>query len=180
MFMVYVVKSICCPCVTIKLVLKVKFQTLSSSALVLGCRWAERHILHMSKNKGMEILIEMSSFSSSERKSTLHKKTLNIHCFFSQIPQVSCVSFQSEYAVQQGLGGVMIWSVETDDFLGNCHGMKYPLLTAINSVLFGGIIVSTIKNKIWQQYRYNLCCTCRSTNWPSPTNEHNSSSNNAS
>jgi len=42
----------------------------------------------------------------------------------------------------------MIWSVETDDFLGNCHGMKYPLLTAINSVLFGGVTVSTIKNNI--------------------------------
>lgn len=37
----------------------------------------------------------------------------------------------------------MIWSVETDDFLGNCHGMKYPLLTAINSVLFDGVIPPT-------------------------------------
>jgi hypothetical protein len=37
----------------------------------------------------------------------------------------------------------MIWSVETDDFLGKCHGVKYPLLTAINSVLFGGVTVST-------------------------------------
>jgi len=71
-----------------------------------------------------------------------------MHCFFSQIPQILCVSFQVEYAVQHRLGGIMIWSVETDDFLGNCHGMKYPLLTAINSVLFGGVTVSTIKNNI--------------------------------
>jgi hypothetical protein len=38
----------------------------------------------------------------------------------------------------------MIWSVETDDFLGKCHGVKYPLLTAINSVLFGDTAVSII------------------------------------
>jgi hypothetical protein len=38
----------------------------------------------------------------------------------------------------------MIWSVETDDFLGKCNGAKYPLLTAINSALFGDVTVSTI------------------------------------
>ncbi|KOC59780.1 Chitotriosidase-1 [Habropoda laboriosa] len=37
-----------------------------------------------------------------------------------------------------GLGGAMIWSVETDDFRGNC-GQKYPLLRAINDVLRGYI-----------------------------------------
>lgn len=26
----------------------------------------------------------------------------------------------------------MVWSIETDDFQGKCHGKKYPLLTAIN------------------------------------------------
>jgi hypothetical protein len=38
----------------------------------------------------------------------------------------------------------MIWSLETDDFLGKCHGEKYPLLTAINRVLLGDVTVSTI------------------------------------
>jgi len=138
----------------------------------------------MSKNKVMEILIGMSSFSNSGRKCTLHKKhwintaILNIHSFFLQILQFLCVSFQSEYAVQQRLRGIMIWSVETDDFLGNCHGVRYPLLTEIRRVLCGDVIVSTIKNKIQQQYPYNPCCT--STNETSPTNEHNSSSSNAS
>jgi len=74
-----------------------------------------------------------------------------MHCFFSQIPQILCVSFQAEYAVQQRLGGIMIWSVETDDFLGKCHGVKYPLITEIKRVLCEGVIVSTIKNKIRQQ-----------------------------
>jgi hypothetical protein len=41
----------------------------------------------------------------------------------------------------------MIWSLETEDFLGKCQGIKYPLLTAINEVLNGGV-VSTVINKI--------------------------------
>jgi hypothetical protein len=42
----------------------------------------------------------------------------------------------------------MIWTIATDDFRGKCHdNVKYPLLTAINRVLFGGVIVSITTNK---------------------------------
>lgn len=37
---------------------------------------------------------------------------------------------KSRYARNNGLAGVMVWSVDTDDFLNN-----YPLLRAINSGL---------------------------------------------
>lgn len=38
--------------------------------------------------------------------------------------------------MSKGLGGIMMWSVETDDFRGIC-GDKYPLLRSINRVLKG-------------------------------------------
>ncbi|XP_078035246.1 chitinase-3-like protein 1 isoform X1 [Augochlora pura] len=42
------------------------------------------------------------------------------------------------YANNQGLAGVMMWSVETDDFRGIC-GQKYPLLTTMNEVMNGRV-----------------------------------------
>lgn len=36
-----------------------------------------------------------------------------------------------------GLGGAMLWSIETDDFKGIC-GEKYPLLKTLNNVLRKG------------------------------------------
>ncbi|XP_043526629.1 chitinase-3-like protein 1 [Frieseomelitta varia] len=46
------------------------------------------------------------------------------------------VEEKTKYAMSMGLGGMMIWSVETDDFRGTC-GEKYPLLLTINRVLRG-------------------------------------------
>jgi len=43
------------------------------------------------------------------------------------------------YATQtQGLAGVMVWSVDTDDFRGNCGAGRYPLLRAINRAIGAG------------------------------------------
>lgn len=44
------------------------------------------------------------------------------------------IAIKVNYAKSLNLGGVMIWSIETEDFLGTC-GTKYPLLNAINSAL---------------------------------------------
>lgn len=38
-----------------------------------------------------------------------------------------------EYAKAHNLGGVMVWSIETDDFRGIC-GEKYPLLKTLNNL----------------------------------------------
>lgn len=47
------------------------------------------------------------------------------------------ISIKAQYARSMGLGGVMMWSIETDDFTGNCHGEKFPLLNRIKRVMNG-------------------------------------------
>lgn len=43
--------------------------------------------------------------------------------------------FQTQYALDQGLGGVMVWSIDTDDFMGQYIDVKYPLLTSIYNTI---------------------------------------------
>jgi len=38
------------------------------------------------------------------------------------------IAVKSDYAFDQGLAGVMTWSIDTDDFMGMCNGAKFPLL----------------------------------------------------
>lgn len=44
------------------------------------------------------------------------------------------IKIKTEYVREKNLGGVMLWSVETDDFRG-ISGLRYPLLRAINQGL---------------------------------------------
>lgn len=44
------------------------------------------------------------------------------------------IGLKVDFAVSKGLGGVMIWSLDTDDFLGTC-GRKYRLLNVVNDRL---------------------------------------------
>merc|ERR1719411_2058192 len=44
---------------------------------------------------------------------------------------------KSEFAFSQGLGGVMVWSIDTDGFTGRaCGGPDFPLLRTINNALY--------------------------------------------
>ncbi|XP_066255919.1 uncharacterized protein [Euwallacea similis] len=40
------------------------------------------------------------------------------------------VKMKAEYVVENGLGGIMFWAIDNDDFRGNCHGKPYPLIEA--------------------------------------------------
>lgn len=37
---------------------------------------------------------------------------------------------KAEYAAENGLGGIMFWAIDNDDFRGKCHGKSYPLIEA--------------------------------------------------
>jgi len=50
---------------------------------------------------------------------------------------VESIYYKAEYARNMGLGGAMVWSMETDDFKGKCHGEKYPLLRTIVNTMNG-------------------------------------------
>jgi hypothetical protein len=45
--------------------------------------------------------------------------------------------FQAKFTIEEDLGGVMVWSIDTDDFRGDCKttgetNSNYPLVTALN------------------------------------------------
>ncbi len=46
---------------------------------------------------------------------------------------VESIEAKSRFAAERGAAGVMVWSIDTDDFRGNCgQGVDYPLLRTIN------------------------------------------------
>lgn len=45
------------------------------------------------------------------------------------------LTLKAEYAMSKGLAGVMVWSIETDDFKGICHTEKFAFLRTINKAI---------------------------------------------
>lgn len=72
-----------------------------------------------------------------------HSEQLTPYAFLNDqwigYDDVKSVTIKSNYALDAGLGGVMVWSVETDDFRGSCGNGEYPLLAAINGVMRGDV-----------------------------------------
>ncbi|XP_037027541.1 probable chitinase 2 [Bradysia coprophila] len=49
---------------------------------------------------------------------------------------VDTVQQKVRFVKEKNLAGVMLWSIDTDDFHGDCFGESYPLLSAINRELY--------------------------------------------
>jgi len=47
---------------------------------------------------------------------------------------------KTEYAISKGLGGAMLWSAETDDLVGVCHGEPFPITKTVYETLNGPIV----------------------------------------
>ena len=45
---------------------------------------------------------------------------------------------QAQYANMMNLGGSMVWSIETDDFQGSCHGKPFIMIQTIVNTMNGG------------------------------------------
>ncbi|KAJ9601579.1 hypothetical protein L9F63_000322, partial [Diploptera punctata] len=43
---------------------------------------------------------------------------------------IDIIKLKSRYVSENGLGGIMFWSIDNDDFRGKCHGRPYPLIEA--------------------------------------------------
>ncbi|XP_038220780.1 mucin-17 [Zerene cesonia] len=43
---------------------------------------------------------------------------------------IDIVKKKGEYVAENGLGGIMFWSIDNDDFRGACYGKPYPLIEA--------------------------------------------------
>lgn len=64
------------------------------------------------------------------------------------------IFLQMTWLKEEGFGGVMIWSVDMDDFRGSCGAGKYPLIKAMKKELqsykvkleYDGPYESTLRN----------------------------------
>lgn len=53
------------------------------------------------------------------------------------------LGIKGDWLKSEGLGGVMIWSVDMDDFRGNCGTDKYPLLNSLTETLSNYTVAQT-------------------------------------
>ncbi|XP_046681145.1 uncharacterized protein LOC124367957 isoform X1 [Homalodisca vitripennis] len=49
---------------------------------------------------------------------------------------IDIVKHKAQYVNDQGLGGIMFWSIDNDDFRGKCHDRPYPLIEAAKEALY--------------------------------------------
>lgn len=61
---------------------------------------------------------------------------------------------KSQYVAEKELGGIMFWSIDNDDFRGNCHGKPYPLIEAGKEALLEALGYC---NRRKEKFDFNYC-----------------------
>uniref|UniRef100_U5EY78 Putative chitinase like lectin n=1 Tax=Corethrella appendiculata TaxID=1370023 RepID=U5EY78_9DIPT len=51
---------------------------------------------------------------------------------------IKSITLKTQYILDHGLGGAMVWSLDTDDFIGVCGNGVYPLMNTIYRILNNG------------------------------------------
>ncbi|CAG4968580.1 unnamed protein product [Parnassius apollo] len=75
----------------------------------------------------------------------------------------SSLKTKVEYGMKHNISGIMVWSIETDDFHGLCGNEKYPLLRSINRAL--GNLNNTIANSTAIPTTSTTSTTTIATTW---------------
>ena len=52
---------------------------------------------------------------------------------------VNAVTDKAVYVSEEGLGGVMFWTIDNDDFRGACHDRPFALIESAKEALYGKI-----------------------------------------
>lgn len=51
---------------------------------------------------------------------------------------------KSKYVVENNLGGIMFWSIDNDDFRGDCHGKPFPIIEAAKQAYLDALGITEI------------------------------------
>ncbi len=59
--------------------------------------------------------------------------------FWVGYDDVNAVQDKAIFVSEEGLGGVMFWTVDNDDFRGACHDRPFPLIEAAKEALYARV-----------------------------------------
>ncbi|KAJ8731127.1 hypothetical protein PYW07_004291 [Mythimna separata] len=92
---------------------------------------------------------------------------------------VDIVRKKAEYVAENGLGGIMFWSIDNDDFRGACHDKPYPLIEAAKESYFAklgssdNVIREKVETSTRRKSRPRSSTTTTTTTTPKPASKAN-------
>lgn len=97
---------------------------------------------HFTKQAGIVVYNELCEIFKM-KKSSLHlaweSKQMAPYAYYDEqwisYDDNRSIALKADYVKRHKLGGIMIWSIEMDDFRGVCDAKRYPLLRTINDGL---------------------------------------------
>lgn len=98
-------------------------------------------------NEICDIIIRENKDEELKWQRRINNFTLAPYAFRGQdwigYDDIESIAKKIKFALNMNLTGIYVWSIEDDDFLGNCHCVKFPLVKTISQVLAGN---ETIQN----------------------------------